>query len=240
MASSCPDCGSAMEFEVELSPVRTGSCAACGHTFTLVGGTRGVQRPAGTDTPEVSSPDTDEDDSDGVESDEAEAPPAGVACPSCGSALIFSADDQGHLGAACSGCEIHYALRPAGDESRPSRRPSFSDRDRRDAGPGAVGPRARPCRECGGVLRFSTAPDGGVSAECTSCGNRFSLPPRTDRGDGGGRPFRGGFNRGGGSRGGFRGGREDARPGGRFRRDDRAPRGGGFDADKRRRRRRSE
>jgi DNA-directed RNA polymerase subunit M/transcription elongation factor TFIIS len=239
MASSCPDCGSAMEFEVELSPVRTGSCAACGHTFTLVGGTRGEHGAEATATPETRSTERADDDADDLESDDEGSAPAGVACPSCGSALIFTSDDEGHVGAACSGCESHYALRPAGEDAGPSRRSGFTDRDRRDAGPGGPGPRARPCRECGGVLRFSTAPDGGVSAECSSCGNRFSLPPRADRGQGNGRPFRRGFNRGGGGRGGFRASGEGARPGGRYRRDERTPRGG-FDDERRRRRRRSE
>ena len=56
----------------------------------------------------------------------------------------------------------------------------------------SAGPRARPCRECGAPLRFSTGPDGAISGECDACGNKFTLPPKREgfRGGSRGPPFR--------------------------------------------------
>ena len=161
MSNSCPDCGADVEFESRPSRVMNGHCSDCGHAFTIF---EGAEPPApGEASAAPSSP----------------APP----CSSCGAALVLQPGPGGGFAAECSGCgsTFRYVLEgppPREERERPfSRAPPMRD-DRR--GPPMAS--SRPCRECGGTLRFITSPEGGVTGECTSCGNRFTLPPRRDSG----------------------------------------------------------
>jgi ribosomal protein L37AE/L43A len=212
MTQTCPDCGTPVEYVERAAQVLTGNCADCGHAFTILQGApddvsnlparaaKGARTPTG-------------------EGDE----PVEIAgdrpkCDDCGSTLSFRIAEGRGVEGVCPGCQSKFAYVLSGGEaeSAPRMRP-YRERPSggRDADFGA--PRSRPCRECGGPLRFATNPDGTVGGECSSCGNKFTLPPRRDD-DGGGRGDRGGgrpFNRnyaprsGGGGRwspGGGRGG----------------------------------
>lgn len=219
MAHSCPDCGHDVELHDRTARVRTGNCGGCGLVLTyLAEGGAPVPAEGGSTPSETAEPGA--------------APLPALSCPSCGGTLELTVGEGGDLAAACDDCDEEFTYRcikvgeePAAEapegpapERRGGRRferapPRSFDRD------GGEGPRARPCRQCGAPLTFTTLPDGGVEGSCASCGNRFSLPPRRDRfGDdrggggrrrfggpprGGGRPFpgRGGGARGGGSYG---------------------------------------
>ncbi len=189
MTQTCPDCGTSVEYVERAAQVLTGKCADCGHAFTILQSTsdeasnlpvrtaKGVRAPAdaGDATSEVAG----------------DRPK----CDDCGSTLAFRITEGRGVEGICPGCQSKFAYVLSGGEveSAPRMRPP---RDRpsggRDSDYGA--PRSRPCRECGGPLRFATNPDGTVGGECSACGNKFTLPPRRDddgdRGDrGGGRPF---------------------------------------------------
>jgi hypothetical protein len=149
-----------------------GSCPGCGHTFTVL--ERSVAGPStgpGEETPT------------GAEAGAAE--PQGWAgprmtCDSCDGVLSFRSAGVG-LQAVCSGCGkvSVYVPRAEGAPERLGRRESMRPPERETRG--GFGPsRARPCRECGGPLRFTTEDDGTITGECASCGNRFTLPPRRD------------------------------------------------------------
>jgi DNA-directed RNA polymerase subunit RPC12/RpoP len=219
MASRCPECGEeATEIE-RVGRVRTGSCDHCGHTFTVI-----LDAPGAATAPAA------------PESGSAEGTRIAVigemACEECGEALAFSIGPGPSVVARCAECETELAFKPESAESgapaEPERRApresggwsgggsrdrgSYRGGDRgSDRGSDRGGSPARPCRECGAPLRFSTEPDGRVTGECTSCGNRFTLPPRREGGGGGG--FRGaprgrpGGGYGGRSGGGGYGGR---------------------------------
>lgn len=237
MKAVCPECSGEVEVDTAPAKVLSGECAACGHGITIL---EGVRPPAAK--PGAEAPGTEAGEEGGAES-------AGLVCAECGETAAVRAAADGKIETECSGCgaEAVYALvgGEAEEETPEPRRP-----ERRSAPPGRGGfdrPASRPCRECGGTLQFRDGPDGGVIGECSSCGNRFTLPPRRDR-DGperrgrppyGGRPERrssdrpfrrGGDWRGRGERrtGGPRGG---SRP---YRRRD----GDGAESDDRRRRRR--
>ncbi len=166
MADACPDCGSEVTYEVRTARVRSGTCGACHHAFAIVDGAE-TFLPAGAPsaTPE------------GVV-----VPGDGPECDECGGPLTIRATLDGGLEASCPECETRSVFVPAEAAGRsppePSERPRAprSDRPGRDFGR----PPARPCRECGGPLRFSTDDEGRVVGECASCGNRFVLPPRRD------------------------------------------------------------
>ena len=201
MTRTCPDCGSAVEYASRTALVLEGSCSGCGHVLTVM-----QNLPDGTPAPAGDGADA----SSGKGRASARGEAGGWSgprptCVTCGAAMTFHAAGEGIQG-VCSGCGLASGYVPegsSGPESRPRRPPRFepSGEDRGGFGPA----RARPCRECGGPLRFSTAPDGTISGECGSCGNRFTLPPRRDgpggRGDSGGRRFDRGsgprFGRGG-------------------------------------------
>ena len=209
MGSSCPECGSSMDFEQREVHLRTGTCPACAKEFAFVEGTT-VSRLA----PRAGS-ESSEDDVAAVE-----VVPGGPECETCGAPLAIRGGSGGSLEVVCADCETTTVFVPQRAPGRPERTreraPRFDD-----AGP----PRGRPCRKCGAPLRFSTGEDGNLVGECESCGNRFTLPPRDDsRGDrpggrggpsrygrpnfrpgsGGGAPYR--------SRGNYRGGRPSRGP----------------------------
>jgi DNA-directed RNA polymerase subunit M/transcription elongation factor TFIIS len=212
--SSCPECGADVTYSVEEARVLTGTCDSCHKVTTLLQGTV----PLGTGAPSDAS----------AAEGGAPATAEGLECSECGSALTVEASSDGSLEVRCAECETVARFVPEGAKSgareeRPPRR-EFRDRDDRPRG-GA--PNSRPCRQCGAPLTFTTDENGQLTGECSSCGNRFTLPPRRDNFSGGGRsgPSRyggrssGGYNRGGrgwssggsGYRGGGSGGRPDRR-----------------------------
>jgi hypothetical protein len=168
VSNSCPDCGSQVEFSSQPAQLLTGSCAACGHSFTLFQGTVAPGTGGAAPTPVGS--------------------PSGPPCGACGATLALTPSDHG-FEAVCTGCSstFHFVLQ-SDEEEAPVRRPMGRGSYRREEPSGFAPPRARPCRECGGPLQFTTSPEGLVTGTCGSCGNRFTLPPRREGGGGGGRP----------------------------------------------------
>ncbi len=232
MARTCPDCGTSVEYSTRTAYVLNGTCGQCGLVLTVVQDAPGT--PSGA-PPTGAVPATPR--AAGETTARAGEPP----CPACGSALTFRSSSGGGIEATCTGCGAAASYVPAGSAPRgefAARRPRPERSG--DSSGGFPASRARPCRECGGPLRFSTNPDGTVAAECGQCGNRFVLPPRRDSDEGG----RGGggrrFDRG--SRPPFRGSggpRSYGRPpGGRYR--PREERSGDSDDERPRRRPRRE
>jgi hypothetical protein len=206
MSNSCPGCGADVAFPARPAVLLQGKCAECGKVSMVI--------EEGAAMPPASG----------------DAAPAGpmVACPQCGEGLTVLLTADGAIDTSCAGCGAQLRYLP---ESRMPREapPRGPMRVRADTGGGDFGrPSTRPCRECGGPLRFSSGPDGLTVGECGSCGNRFTLPPRPDGGDRGDRGDRGRrpYDRGGGGRS-FPPGR--GRPGSYGGRDDRRgpPRYGG-------------
>jgi len=211
MSSSCPHCGAAVEFAGRDARILNGTCADCHGTFTIV--EDGAPAPDGVrDAPAFQEPSGVAQETRGVSA-------STVSCADCGTPVVLRSTSNATIEAACPVCRTTrtYLLDRSLEGSDHGRRPGFArsgDEGRRRFNPAS----ARPCRECGGPLRFSTAPDGTVTGECVACGNRFSLGPRRRAGPAAGRwggrgdrEREGGFRRYQGSRG---------RPGGG------APRGG--------------
>jgi hypothetical protein len=207
MTRTCPDCGTAMEYEARTTTLLTGTCGGCGHELTVL-------QAGGVSGPEAASGAPDASGADGAQSWKTTSRAlAGPPCQACGASLTFRSSGGVGLEATCTGCGAVSSYVPAGRAAPPRefarRGPPRGERSD-DSGPGFRSPNARPCRECGGPLRFSTAPDGTISGECGSCGNRFTLPPRREfdggrGGGGGGRRFERGPPRGKfGGRGGSR------------------------------------
>lgn len=187
----------------------TGTCADCHRVTTLVEGplplgTAVAASGEATPASEDSSPES-----------------GGPECAECGSLLTVSAREDGMLEVSCAECETTTTFVPEG--SSPPRAPRdrgdrYERPRRRDDAGGAGMSNARPCRQCGAPLKFTTDDEGVLTGECSSCGNRFTLPPRrdggfgrTDRGGGGSYRPRGppryGRKPGGWSSGGGAGGR---------------------------------
>lgn len=210
MSTSCPACGTALAAEVRPAQLSSGNCTECGRRFTIV--EELAASPPTEGTPAAAAPREDQP---------AAGPSFPIACPHCEGELEIAPTPGGDIEGRCGGCgaQVLYRLespRPRGEDHGP-----MEHRRARPPGPPERSG-ARPCRECGGVLNFTTGPDGLVHGECTSCGNRFTLPARRAGREG---PSRGGF--GGGRRfpGGYAGGRSwtraergPRRPGGGFRR----------------------
>jgi len=181
VTNSCPDCGSAVEYADRNVRLRTGNCEQCGHPVTIV-------EEAFTSLPRTTSPvpGADKPEPTGSEEEPGAGSPSsiGVNCRECGAQLTLRSASATKLEAACPDCDTTLTFVLAGTPSAESEeRPRFTrERGSRE---GPSGPsRSRPCRECGGTLKFTTGEDGMVTGECTSCGNRFVLPPREDRGRG--------------------------------------------------------
>ncbi len=177
MTRTCPDCGSPVDYASRTEVVLEGACAGCGHTITVLQHP-GAGGPPGTGV-RIDGPTEREEGVAPVEATGWAGPRP--ACEGCGAPLTFRVAGVGVQG-FCSSCgltsEFHPERVPA-REPRSRRPPRFEPAAE---GRGGYGPTrtARPCRECGGPLRFSTAPDGTISGECDQCGNRFTLPPRRD------------------------------------------------------------
>lgn len=175
-----------MEFTSQPAQMLTGACPGCGHSFTLLEGVVAPGRRADS---------TADEPVGSVAGPSIATALAGPPCSVCGAALTVTAS-AGGLDAVCSGCSSTFQFVLRSDAEPPPRRaPSRGSFRNEDQG-GYGAPRARPCRECGGPLQFTTSPEGLVTGTCASCGNRFTLPPRRDdRGPSrGGRPGgRGGY-----------------------------------------------
>jgi len=216
--------------------VLTGTCSSCQRVTTLIEGTipLGTAAPGGT----------------GDSSTVSEGSASGPECADCGGTLTVTAGEDGKLEVACAECETTTVFVPEGSpppRSGPDRGERF-DRPRRREMPGGEGPsRSRPCRQCGAPLAFTTDENGNLTGECSSCGNRFTLPPRRDGPPGRDRPSAGRY----GARGpprygrdnrGWSGGNREGRPrygsSSNYRRRDSD--GDGGDDDRRRRRPRRE
>ncbi len=219
MANTCPECGNALELHREPVTLLTGTCGGCGHHWTAFRRETSAGSSETTPTVVVSAEGDGEDEGDDVEVVE-EVTVEGPPCPSCGGILTFRPGAGSQVEAVCSGCAQVTAYAPAGggERERPSRDRRSGDRP---VGQAPRASNARPCRECGGPLQFTTGPDGTITGECASCGNRFTLPPRrSSPGGWAGGPSRR-FDRGP-PRGRFpprgppRGRSYDKRPGGRY------------------------
>lgn len=178
----CPDCGGEAALTETDVRVLRGACSACGHAFTVLRELEPTDRsaPAGpSPTPAGRTP-------EGAPSAVATGGPS---CGVCSAAMTVRTVSETSLEAHCASCgtSFTYVLTtvPLGAPREEGRLGPRGPR----RGPSAV-PGGRPCRECGGPIRFSTDEQGNTSGECTSCGNRFTLPPRREFGGGGrgGRP----------------------------------------------------
>jgi len=172
MSASCPHCGGATNFTVQDARLLRGTCPDCGVTSTVVQEVTGGQLP---EAPEGTSPLSASPAPAAAGPTSPEGPP----CPTCGTALVLRSWSAVSVEADCTSCGSTTRYRTlSGDRDfeRPvehGRRPRGSDVEERE-------PRGRPCRECGGTLRFSTDAAGVLTGECAQCGNRFTLPPRRD------------------------------------------------------------
>jgi len=216
MSTTCPGCGAAMELTEAPARLLSGTCAGCGRSVTVLEGTHPPRIPGDHAAPEGDLSKTDDD---------AEPTASGPECPECAAPMTVQLVGPQRLEVGCADCGTTTVYAPeraapigTGDE-RPTRSPRFGGARPRgpDRGDRFERPPGRPCRECGGQLRFSTSEDGLVTGECTSCGNRFTLPPRREGGRGRGPPdfrsSRGGFRpRFGSPRGGDRRERGGGRP----------------------------
>ena len=216
MAKACPHCGSEVAYSETEARLLTGTCAGCGSAVTVVAGV-GVAPGTSNTTPETGGalPTLD-----------------GPRCEECDSVLVIRSNGAEGLSADCPECETTLTFVLAGgdagpeeardeddgEEAPPIRAPPRGRLGDRPRGPGrgAMGPAARPCRQCGAPLTFSTDEEGNLVGECASCGNRFTLPPRRE----GGYRDRGAYSRPSG------GGRYPRPGGGRFDRRGGRPAGG--------------
>jgi phage FluMu protein Com len=176
MARSCPDCGHDVEYAEADARILTATCEGCGKALTVVAG---IELTPGTGAAAAAAP--------------AAPSPDGPRCEECDTVLIVRSGAAGSLEAECPECETTLTFvrpsetegdddeRPSAPAPRPAPRGDFRRAPRRDDSNFDRAP-ARPCRQCGAPLRFSTGPDGGVVGECDACGNRFSLPPRREGG----------------------------------------------------------
>jgi Zn finger protein HypA/HybF involved in hydrogenase expression len=201
MASSCPHCGGSVEYSEAEARLLTATCDGCGKSLTVVSGV-GVVPGDGTVAP-----------AGAVGTPAAPTPPAGLACAECGGPLTLELSDDEELTVECPACATTVTFvragpddeeeddesdedddrpRPARPPMRPPGRQGWSGPPDRGRGGDFDRPRARPCRQCGAPLTFSTSEDGSLVGECEACGNRFTLPRRTDGGGRGGPPGRGG------------------------------------------------
>lgn len=199
MTQTCPDCGTPVEYVERAAQVLTGNCTDCGHAFTILQSAGGETSNLPARGSRVAHAPEPEEGSD-IGGDRPR-------CEDCGSTLTFRITEGRGVEGICPGCQSKFGFAPTG-EGAGSGPPTRAPRGRPSAGRDSDfdSPRTRPCRECGGPLRFSTNPDGTVAGECSSCGNKFTLPPRREDAGGhgersGGRPF----NRSFGGRPGGRG-----------------------------------
>lgn len=184
MSSTCPSCGAAVEFESRPARLLRGGCDACGGHFSIaqeLSAEEAASSEAGKGTGRV-------------EPGPAAAPTVpGLLCPDCEEPLEVRSRSPTSLETSCASCGnvVRYVVDRPARWSGPERgRPSGPDRGRFRPATAGGGPPARPCRECGGPLSFSTDANGNVTGTCTSCGNTFTLPPRRDGPSGGFRSSR--------------------------------------------------
>jgi hypothetical protein len=167
MANSCPGCGADVAFPARPAVLLEGTCPECGKSSMVI-----EQGELAAGTPVAPG-----------------AIPLPIPCPQCGESLSIRASPDGAIGASCAACGAQTRYVP---EGRAPREADSHGPPRSGPGPGERSfgrPSSRPCRECGGPLRFSTGPDGMTVGECASCGNRFTLPPRPEGGGRDRRPY---------------------------------------------------
>ena len=172
MTDRCPECGAEAVFAERNARVLHGSCAGCGGTFTIVRD----ESPSGASSGPATGSATD-----GPGAPAAVSPVPSPSCADCGGPLAVKNSSATSLVATCDSCatSLTYVLAPSRAEAPDARYAARPRAPRGEAGRFGT-PRARPCRECGGPLRFSTDENGNVTGECGSCGNRFTLPPRRE------------------------------------------------------------
>lgn len=242
--STCPGCGAEVSYAVQETRVLTGTCADCHRVTTLVEGPLPMGTAVATGGEEAPT------------AGESSPAAGGPECAECGSPLSISAREDGMLEVHCAECETTTTFVPEGSAPPPPPRERSERYERprqRDDSRGEGASNARPCRQCGAPLKFTTDDEGVLTGECSSCGNRFTLPPRRDSGSGrderggGGRygsrgPPRYGRKPGGWSGGGGSGGRPryGGSSGGYRRREGGADEGTSDDDTRRRRRPRRE
>lgn len=182
---SCPSCGSTLEYEKVPAELESAHCATCDRQFTLV-------TPGSGPATIVSESDSEEETPAGA---------VGLSCTECGEPMELEISGGDRIQAVCTSCEhtAEFVLRGTEPPARPEFRPQARGRPER-------GGMVRPCRKCGGPLSFSQDEDGNTVGECGSCGNRFTMPPRTDSGGRGGPPRGRSFRGGDGGRRGYSGG----------------------------------
>jgi hypothetical protein len=164
MAHVCPGCGSDVAFPSRATVLLEGTCPACGKASLII--EEGGAVPASGDAAPVASP--------------------ALPCGQCGEPLTLRAGPRGSIETHCMGCAADVRYVPARARERGPPTGPFRGGPPRGRDDRMGRPPSRPCRECGGPLQFSTDDEGRVVGECSSCGNRFTLPPREDR------PFRAG------------------------------------------------
>jgi len=184
MAKSCPECGAAVEYAARSVEIIEGSCSGCGRAVVLL-------PPPGATAAAVGEA----------------ASTSG--CWECGGPLTLRARPDRSVEAKCGSChqvvrlvaEVAGGTDEEGDDEEESEeeeeeeeRPRRPFRPRGDRpSPGAWrddrAPRfaARPCRQCGGTLQFTSNPDGTVTGSCAACGNEFTMRPRPQGAGGPGR-----------------------------------------------------
>lgn len=240
MSAHCPACGSDVEVTPRAIEVEAGTCPGCSRAFLLLPANADLTTTVVAGVPPTEAAEDDDEEE------------LAAVCAECGGTLVLSVDGENALAATCDDCDTVFKLIRADAPERPARRTEDAeerparnrDFDRGDDRPSprrsfdSAGPpsRARPCRKCGGPIVFSDGDDGGMVGTCQSCGNRFSLRPRTEGGGGRDRGYSSGPRRGGpppwksrGGSGGYAGDRrrprtdsgdDDRRPQRRRRRDD--------------------
>jgi hypothetical protein len=190
MDGACPHCGAQADLVERPARVLHGACSGCGQSFTIVQEAAGEVPPPDVLAPELPLPEAS--GAPAMPAAAATSAVAGPICPTCGSPLALRTTSPQSLETRCAACgsTTKFVLaRPPSAGMPPAPYPARGG-PRRDGRPGPGPGGARPCRECGGPLRFSTDAEGNVTGECSSCGNRFTLPPRPrfglrprDRGD---------------------------------------------------------
>jgi len=182
MSTNCPDCGTTMEFEARDVHLRTGVCPSCAKEFAFLEGSTVASRLGALPSVAGSEAEgeSDQGSAAGIE---------GFECAECGSPLSVRGGRSGTLEVSCEECDVTTVFVPQPEGGRADRVPRGREGPRKSFDTDS--PRGRPCRKCGNPVRISTREDGVVVGECESCGNRFTLPPRSRDGGGGGRFDRG-------------------------------------------------
>ncbi|MGI0052885.1 MAG: hypothetical protein ACREC5_04450, partial [Thermoplasmata archaeon] len=153
MTDTCAGCGASVDFESRPAEVRRATCPACGQGTEvirlLVAGAAPAEGVSGAVPGEVTPP-----------------PKFTISCPECEGSMTLRIASPDLLEGKCASCSAiaAFARRMDGEEEESEEEPE----EAAPARPRAWAPRppsrgfpsdrppTRPCRECGGELRFST------------------------------------------------------------------------------------